>query len=52
MVKAGLRVAPRGDTGRRFWFCTEWIDEFLVARSGSQQKQRLRSVDGRNDDAA
>ncbi len=33
MVKAGMRVVPRGDTGRRFLFCKEWIDEFLVARA-------------------
>src|ERR1700682_4548073 len=28
-VARGLKVARIGDTGRRFMFCTEWIDLFL-----------------------
>jgi hypothetical protein len=36
MVDAGLRVAPRGESGKRYWFCVEWIDEFLVKRSSAE----------------
>jgi len=38
MVDAGMKVAPRGDSGKRFWFCAEWVDEFLQA-SADKTKQ-------------
>jgi hypothetical protein len=45
MVTAGMRVAPRGDTGRRFWFCAEWMDEFLIRRSNDAAKRGPRAID-------
>lgn len=42
MVKAGLRTAPRGDSGKRFWFCAEWIDEFQQQRS--EPKPRMHAA--------
>jgi hypothetical protein len=37
MVKNGLRVARTGDTGRRFLTCSEWVDEFLIARADASE---------------
>jgi hypothetical protein len=36
MVKAGMRVAPRGDSGKRFWFCDRWIDEHLIEKGNAK----------------
>ena len=36
MVADGLRVARIGETGRRFVFSAEWIDEFLEQRAQSR----------------
>lgn len=33
-VKAGMRVARVGNTGKRLMFCEQWIDEFLGRAKG------------------
>jgi hypothetical protein len=40
MVNAGMKVAPRGHTGKRFWFSLEWIDDFLEERASNPSALR------------
>lgn len=36
MVAAGMKVARLGDSGRRYMFSAEWIDEFLEQRAKAE----------------
>ncbi len=40
MVAAGMKVAPRGDGGQRFWFAVEWAD--AISRAARDAGRRAR----------